>query len=149
MLWATKKVTGAFAPGMQDMNIGQAASAAAVPAKRIRYYEKIGLIKAVDRSESGYRVYKERDVHTLRFIRRARGLGFSMEQIATLLALWHDQARSSAVVKNLAATHIQSLQKKIGELQSIVDTLTELSAGCHGDSRPECPILTSLQGDES
>lgn len=131
------------------MNIGEAADAAAVTAKRIRYYEQIGLVSAAPRTDAGYRVYSDRDVHPLRFIRRARGLGFSMAQITTLLALWQDKSRSSADVKAVASAHVRTLLTKIGELQSMVDTLTDLATRCDGDSRPDCPILGELQGDES
>ena len=128
------------------MNIGQVADNAGVSAKRIRYYEQIGLIVAAKRSDAGYRVYDERDLHTLRFIRRARQLGFSLPQIATLLALWQDRRRSSANVKKVALAHVAELSMKITELQSMVHTLEDLAARCDGDSRPDCPILAELQG---
>ncbi len=128
------------------MNIGQAADGAGVSAKRIRYYEQIGLIVAAKRSDAGYRVYDERDLHTLRFIHRARQLGFSLPQIATLLALWQDRRRSSANVKKVALAHVAELSMKITELQSMVDTLEDLAARCDGESRPDCPILAELQG---
>ena len=131
------------------MNIGQAADGAGVSAKRIRYYEQIGLVDAAKRSGAGYRVYDERDLHSLRFIRRARRLGFSIPQIATLLALWRDRQRSSADVKKIVLTHVGDLRGKIAELQSMVDTLEDLAARCEGDSRPDCPILAELQGVES
>ncbi|NIO39359.1 MAG: Cu(I)-responsive transcriptional regulator [Burkholderiales bacterium] len=131
------------------MNIGQAADAAGVSAKRIRYYEQIGLIDAATRSGAGYRVYEERDLHTLRFIRRSRQLGFSIPEIATLLALWRDRRRSSADVKAVALLHVAEMRAKITELQSMVDTLEELASQCDGDSRPDCPILVELQGVES
>lgn len=128
------------------MNIGQVADSAGISAKRIRYYEQIGLTVAAKRSDAGYRVYDERDLHTLRFIRRARQLGFSLPQIATLLALWQDRRRSSAHVKKVALAHVAELSMKITELQSMVDTLEDLAARCDGDSRPDCPILAELQG---
>ena len=131
------------------MNIGQAADGAGVSAKRIRYYEQIGLVDAAKRSGGGYRVYDERDLHSLRFIRRARRLGFSIPQIATLLALWRDRQRSSADVKKVVLTHVLDLRGKIVELQSMVDTLEDLAEQCEGDSRPDCPILAELQGVES
>lgn len=126
------------------MNIGQAADLAGVAAKRIRYYEQIGLIDAAARSESGYRLYDEQDLHSLRFIRRSRALGFSIPKIATLLALWRDRWRSSAHVKQVALDHVHELRSKIAELQSMVDTLEHLARRCDGDSRPECPILADL-----
>ena len=131
------------------MNIGQAAAATGVTAKRIRYYEQIGLIAPAGRTDSGYRHFNERDLHTLRFIRSARRLGFSMPKIANLLALWRDQQRSSADVKRLATEHIAELEQKIAELQSMVDTLKHLAHRCSGDARPECPILAGFEGDPS
>ncbi len=128
------------------MHIGQVADSAGVSAKRIRYYEQIGLIDAARRSDAGYRVYEERDLHTVRFIRRARQLGFSIPQIATLLALWRDRQRCSADVKKVALAHVEELRRKIAELQSMVDTLEDLAARCDGGSRPDCPILAELQG---
>ncbi len=131
------------------MNIGQAASSAGVSAKRIRYYEQIGLIGAARRSDAGYRVYTERDLHTLQFVRRCRQLGFSIPKIATLLELWRDRRRSSADVKQVALAHIEELRTKIAELQSMADTLQDLADHCDGDSRPDCPILAELQGAAS
>ena len=131
------------------MNIGQAASSAGVSAKRIRYYEQIGLIDAAKRSGAGYRVYTERDLHTLQFVRRSRQLGFSIPEIATLLALWRDHRRSSADVKQVALAHVEELRTRITELQSIVDTLEDSADHCDGDSRPDCPILAELQVAES
>lgn len=126
------------------MNIGQAAEASGVSAKMIRYYEQIGLIPKAARSGTGYRHYGASDVHTLRFVRRARDLGFSVEQIGELLALWRDRRRSSASVKAVAQSHIDRLKAKIAELQSMVQTLEHLADHCHGDERPECPILEDL-----
>ncbi len=128
------------------MQIGQVADSAGVSAKRIRYYEQIGLIAAAKRSDAGYRIYEERDLHTVHFIRRARQLGFSIPQIATLLALWRDRRRCSADVKKVALAHVEELRRKIAELQSMVDTLEDLDTRCDGDSRPDCPILAELQG---
>lgn len=126
------------------MNIGDAASASGVSAKMIRHYEEIGLIPAASRSDSGYRTYAERDVHLLRFIRQGRLLGFSMKQIAELIGLWLDQSRPSSKVKQLALTHIAELDDKIKELQAMKGTLEQLACHCHGDARPECPILDGL-----
>jgi Cu(I)-responsive transcriptional regulator len=126
------------------MNIGQAAKASGVSAKMIRYYETMELIGKAARSEAGYRHYDERDVHTLRFIRRARDLGFTVEQISELLALWHDQTRTSADVKRLAEGHVAALEAKVAELQDMVGTLRTLIAHCDGSHRPDCPILQDL-----
>ncbi len=126
------------------MNIGQAAGATGVSAKMIRYYESIGLLPAAPRTGAGYRVYSPADVHTLHFIRRARDLGFSLEAIAELLALWRDRSRHSADVKRLAAAQIASLTEKIAAMQTMVDTLSHLAHCCHGDDRPDCPILADL-----
>jgi MerR family copper efflux transcriptional regulator len=126
------------------MNIGEAAAASGVSAKMIRYYESIGLIAPADRTESGYRVYSEADVHTLRFIRRARDLGFSVEQMTSLLALWQDRSRASAEVKRIALEHVGELERKMQELQGMADTLRHLARTCHGDGRPDCPILNDL-----
>ncbi len=131
------------------MNIGTAARASGVSAKMIRYYEEIGLLPQADRTASGYRVYGPRALHTLRFIRRSRGLGFSMPQIATLLALWQDKGRSSAEVKAIAIGHVAELDAKIAELASIRDTLKHLAGCCHGDDRPDCPILDDLADEAS
>ena len=126
------------------MNIGQAAAASGVSAKMIRYYESIGLISAVARTEAGYRVYSDADVHTLRFIRRARDLGFSVEQITTLLALWQDRSRASAEVKRIALQHVEELDRKMSEIAEMANTLRHLAKNCHGDHRPDCPIITEL-----
>ena len=127
-----------------DHSIGQAAAASGVSAKMIRYYEEIALIPRARRSAAGYRFYDERDVQTLRFIRRARDLGFLVEDIARLLELWRDGGRSSADVKRLADEHIAALQAKIEALQAMRRTLEHLAGHCHGDNRPDCPILDDL-----
>lgn len=129
------------------MNIGQASKTSGVSAKMIRYYEATGLIPAADRKSSGYRDYSDTDVHVLRFIRRARDLGFSVAEISDLLGLWRDDTRQSAEVKRLAQGHIDELEKKIKGLQDMAHTLTTLVNACHGDHRPHCPILQSLEAD--
>lgn len=129
------------------MNIGQAAEASGVSAKMIRHYETIGLIPKAHRSYSGYRHYQDGDIHVLRFIRRARGAGFSTAQIAKLLSLWSDRQRSAREVKQLASEHLQELEKKITELQSIAAALSQLVSDCQGGEHPECPILDSLAGE--
>jgi MerR family gold-responsive transcriptional activator of gol and ges genes len=126
-------------------NIGQASERAGVSAKMIRYYEEIGLLPEVARTESGYRVYGENDIHTLRFIRRARDLGFSIEEIGDLLALWKDRSRRSGDVKRLVSKHIADLRTRIAELSAMADTLQHLADCCAGNHRPECPILEDLE----
>ena len=126
------------------MNIGQAAAASGVTAKMIRHYEESGLVRPPRRTASNYRSYSDNDVHVLRFIKRARTLGFSMADIKTLLSLWQDKSRSSSVVKRVAGKHIDELAQKIAELQAMVRTLEHLVHHCHGDHRPECPILEEL-----
>lgn len=130
------------------MNIGQAAHASGVSAKMIRYYESVGLIPAARRSEAGYRVYAPEDIHTLRFVRRARDLGFPVEQIETLLALWQDRSRASADVKRVALDHIAELEAKMRALGQMAETLRHLAEHCCGDSRPHCPIIADLAGGE-
>ena len=130
------------------MNIGQASRASGVTTKMIRYYEQTGLIPAADRTDSGYRDYSDTDVHMLRFIRRARDLGFSVAEIGDLLNLWRDETRQSAEVKRLAQGHIDALEKKIVVLQDMAHTLTMLVNACHGDHRPHCPILQRLETDQ-
>ncbi len=110
----------------------------------IRYYETIGLIGPAGRTAAGYRTYTEQDLHTLRFVRRARGLGFSVEQMHELLALWRDRKRASADVKRVALQHVEELERKAAELQQMADTLKHLARHCHGDARPECPIIDEL-----
>jgi Cu(I)-responsive transcriptional regulator len=126
------------------MNIGQAAEASGVSAKMIRYYEAIALIAPAPRSAAGYRRYTEADVHTLRFVRRARDLGFTVGQIAELLALWRDRSRHSADVKEIALGHVVDLRRRIAAFEDMAATVEELAARCHGDDRPDCPILVSL-----
>jgi MerR family copper efflux transcriptional regulator len=126
------------------MNIGEAARATGINAKMIRYYEDIGLLPAAQRSDAGYRRYGEKDVHTLRFIRRARDLGFSIARIKELLTLWSDGTRKSADVRKLAHQYIAELDEDIAKLQSIRAQLQIVMESCHGDSRPDCPIIDSL-----
>ena len=124
--------------------IGAAASRAGVSARMVRHYESLGLLASVARTESGYRQYGEADVHTLRFIRRARDLGFSIEEIAQLLGLWQDKARASAQVKQIAQRHIDNLEGRIAAMQAMQRSLQQLVGCCQGDERPECPILDDL-----
>ena len=126
------------------MNIGQAAYASGVSAKMIRYYETTGLIPKAVRTYSGYRHYNEHDIHILRFINRARAAGFSTIQIKKLLSLWKNRQRPAREVKQLATEHLIELRAKIAELEAIAGTLSQLIAHCHGDDRPECPILDTL-----
>jgi MerR family copper efflux transcriptional regulator len=125
-------------------NIGEAARASGVSSKMIRHYESIGLIGEARRTESGYRVYTSQDVQVLQFIHRGRALGFSLEQIRGLLALWQDKHRASADVRALARTHIDELNRKIAEMEAMRRTLETLAASCRGDHRPDCPILDDL-----
>ena len=126
------------------MNIGEAARASGVTAKMIRYYESTGLIPTAGRTGSGYRVYSDTEVQMLRFIRRSRDLGFPVEKIEELLALWRDRSRQSADVKRLALDQIDGLRRKISEMQSMMASLQELADACCGDHRPDCPILADL-----
>ena len=127
------------------MNIGQAARESGLTAKMIRYYESIGLLPAAGRSDSGYRRYGEQDLHVLAFIKRSRDLGFSLEEVGKLLALWQDRERASADVKALALAHVDELNRKIAELSALRDTLSDLVQHCQGDHRPDCPILRDLE----
>jgi MerR family transcriptional regulator, copper efflux regulator len=129
------------------MNIGQAAQAAGVNAKAIRYYESIGLIPPAARSEAGYRRYSPTDVATLRFIRRARDFGMPMERIRLLVGLWRDRDRESGEVKRIALAHVAELEARIAELTAMSRALQELADTCHGDHRPDCPILRDLAGE--
>ena len=128
------------------MNIGQASKATGVSTKMIRYYESVGLIRPADRTDSNYRDFGERDINELRFIRRARNLGFSVEEIGQLLALWRDRDRPSREVKAVAAKHVADLDARIEEMRSMADTLRHLADCCAGDDRPDCPILSDLSG---
>lgn len=126
------------------MNIGEASAASGVSAKMIRYYESVGLISNALRTSAGYRVYCDDDVHTLRFIRRSRDLGFSVEQMGDLLKLWSDRSRASGDVKRIALEHIAELERKMRELRDMTKTLRHLADHCHGDGRPHCPIIEDL-----
>lgn len=131
------------------VHIGQAARLSGVSAKMVRHYETLGLLPPVARSASGYRRYSEADVHTLRFIKRARDLGFSMAEIAELVALWRDRRRASASVKRIAQKHLDDLTARIAALQGMQRTLQTLLQHCHGDERPDCPILDDLASSGS
>lgn len=126
------------------MNIGDVARETGISAKTIRYYESIGLTPSPDRRDNGYRDYCANDVATLKFVQRARGLGFTLEEVRALLALWRDQDRASADVKRMALDHIESIEARIAELETMKRTLHDLTKRCHGDDRPDCPILEDL-----
>lgn len=128
------------------MDIGRAAKDSGVSVKMTRHYEAIGLLPKVARTFANYRIYSANDVHTLRFVRRARDLGFSMDDIKELLGLWQNKSRSSAAVKKIARKHAGELKHKLAELKTLIDTLEYLARHCHGDQRPECPILDELSG---
>ena len=128
------------------MNIGAAARQSGVSAKMLRHYESLGLLPQVQRSDSGYRQYSQGEVHTLRFIKRARDLGFSMAEIAELVSLWQNRRRASTNVRRIAQKHADELAQRINAMQAMQDTLAHLIACCHGDERPDCPILDDLSG---
>jgi Cu(I)-responsive transcriptional regulator len=128
------------------MNIGQAAAQAGMNAKRVRHYEAVGLIPKTSRTFGNYRAYSTNDVHSLRFIQHARALGFSIEEIRALLGLWRNRRRPSREVKRLVARHTESLRARIRELEAMLQTLDHLARHCHGDERPDCPILEGLEG---
>lgn len=130
--------------GPGPFHIGEAARRAGVSTKMARHYESLGLLPGVGRTDAGYRQYTDKEVHTLRFIRRARGLGFSMAETAELLKLWHDRRRASAHVKRIALAHVNDLSRRMEEMGAMKRTLERLAAGCHGDARPDCPILDEL-----
>lgn len=132
---------------MKALNISQAARASGVNAKLIRYYESIGIVPKAARSDAGYRLYSDSDIHILTFVRRARDLGFPMKEIKKLVSLWKNKSRASSEVKNLALAHVKTLEQKIAELESMADTLKHLAKCCRGDSRPDCPILDELAID--
>ena len=128
------------------MNIGAAAKVCGVSAKMIRHYESVGLLPPASRTDAGYRLYGEKDIRTLQFIRRSRDLGFSIEEIRSLVSLWQDKTRPSREVKAVARQHLDFLDRKLEELQSMKNALSHLVDCCHGDERPDCPILDNLAG---
>lgn len=128
------------------MNIGEAARLSGVSAKMVRHYESLGLLPSVPRTDSGYRQYGDGEVHTLRFIKRARELGFSMDEIGQLVGLWRNRRRASASVRRIAQQHADDLAERIAAMQAMQRTLQALIEGCHGDDRPDCPILDDLGG---
>ena len=129
---------------MSALNIGEAAQRSGVSAKMIRHYEDLGLLRKIARTASGYRQYSDADIHSLRFIRRARDLGFGMKEIESLLGLWQNRKRASKDVKRIALARIEDLQRRIDEMQTMKRALEQLAHCCHGDARPECPILDDL-----
>lgn len=132
---------------MPNIAIGEAARRSGVSARMVRHYEGLGLLPGVARTDSGYRQYSDADVHSLRFIKRARDLGFSMGEIAELAALWHDRQRASVSVKDIAQRHLAELDQRIAAMQAMRQTLSHLVHCCHGDNRPNCPILEDLAGN--
>jgi MerR family transcriptional regulator, copper efflux regulator len=139
-------LNGTALPAGWPVNIGEAARLSGVSAKMVRHYESLGLLPRVARTDSGYRQYSEADVHTLRFIKRARDLGFSMEEIGELVGLWQNRRRASASVRRIAQKHAEDLGERIAQMQAMQRTLHHLVHCCHGDERPECPILDELAG---
>ncbi|MDV6235994.1 Cu(I)-responsive transcriptional regulator [Leptospira ellisii] len=129
------------------MNIGEVSKESGVSAKQIRHYESIGLIPKARRKDSGYRTYSSDDVHILRFVKRARNMGFALKEIKKLVGLWRNQSRASSEVKSLALAHLKTLENKIAELREMADTLKHLAQNCKGDHRPSCPILKSLSNE--
>ena len=139
---AARPPEGASGP----LNIGEAARLSGISTRMVRHYESLGLLGEVHRTDSGYRQYSAADVHTLRFIKRSRDMGFSMEQVAELVDLWHNRRRTSASVKRIAQTHLDELEQRIAAMQAMQRTLAHLVHCCHGDQRPDCPILEDLAG---
>ena len=129
-----------------SLTIGQLSQATQVPAKTIRYYEETKLLPEAKRSNNGYRTYEERDVHLLKFIKRSRDLGFSVEKVGYLLALWNNPQRRSRDVKKMVHTHVAQIESKISQLEGLRETLNDLVKHCHGDDAPDCPILQDLEG---
>lgn len=134
---------------METFSISEAAARSGVSAKMVRHYESLGLLPKVKRTDAGYRLYGEREVHTLRFIRRARDLGFGMDEIAELLKLWQDRRRPSASVRRIAQEHIEDLNQRMAEMEQMRRTLQHLVDCCQGDHRPDCPILDELEAGPS
>ena len=132
----------------QHINIGEAARRSDVSAKMVRHYESLGLLPTINRTDSGYRQYTDKEVHTLRFIKRSRSLGFSMLEIAELLKLWQNQGRSSSDVRKIAVKHVEDLNQRIDEMQKMKRTLEHLVHSCHGNHRPDCPILDELENGQ-
>ncbi len=132
------------ATAAEPFNIGQAATRSGVSAKMVRHYESLGLLPKIGRTDAGYRQYTDNEVHTLRFIRRSRDLGFSMAEITDLLKLWHNRRRASADVKRIALSHVADLERRMEEMAAMKRTLEKLARACHGDHRPDCPILDEL-----
>jgi MerR family copper efflux transcriptional regulator len=128
------------------MNIGEASARSGVSAKMIRYYEQVGVLPQPERRLSGYRAYDENDIHRLRFVRRARDFGFPVERIRELLRLWSDRKRPNSEVKRIAETHVAELDARIAQLTALRDSMKDLARRCHGDARPDCPILADLEG---
>ena len=137
------------AAGHAPVNLGQAAEQSGVSTKMVRHWESLGLLGRVQRTDSGYRQYNRADVHLLRFIKRARELGFSMAEIAELVGLWKDKRRASAKVKRVAQKHLDELSQRVAALQDMQQTLALLIEGCSGNERPDCPILDTLSGRSS
>jgi MerR family transcriptional regulator, copper efflux regulator len=141
---ATAAAPAGETPDAASITIGEAAARSGVSAKMVRHYESLGLLPRVDRTAAGYRLYRDADVHTLRFIRRARDLGFALDEVAELLRLWQNRRRASGDVKRIALAHVEDLERRIVALQQMQASLRELAGCCHGDDRPECPILDGL-----
>ena len=141
-----RRTRAAHEVAFKPLIIGALAKRSGVSTRMIRHYEEIGLIPPARRTESGYRTYGETDLATLRFIARARSLGFSLDEIGDLLALWRDHTRASSAVKALAKRHVDAIERKIGELRSLQQSVNDLVRRCNDDDRPECPILDDLAG---
>jgi Cu(I)-responsive transcriptional regulator len=141
---SSTSMSAAAKPASAPFNIGEAAARSGVSAKMVRYYESLGLLPKVGRTDAGYRQYGDNEVHTLRFIRSARDLGFSMAEIGELLKLWQNRTRASRDVKRIALAHVADLERRMAEMAAMKTTLESLAACCHGDGRPDCPILDEL-----